>query len=367
MDIKNNVIFLGNGRCYHTLDWYRSAQAISPETPPIFITDLIEGESFQKLLTHNDKVELLFLLDRLLLKKQSRTGNLWRNLLKLLLAPLQVVLLRKILSVYENPVIHAHSMYYIFLARFSGARYVATPQGSEILVRPFRSKRYLAFSRIALSNASAITVDSVLMQRKIHELYQKKAEVVQNGINLSAINEVKKTDQNRNKVVSVRALDANYQINRILEARNLTLKELPISFCYPFIEESFKNSLNNMWHTNDEDLGRLDRVDLYHLLLSSKLVISIPVSDSSPRSVYEAIFCGCFVATTPSKWIHDLPKCMRSRIIETDLSSPTWLLDVVSFADQHSAIEFHPSEEALELFDQQASMLKIHTQIYPRI
>ena len=64
---SQTVIFLGNGRCYHTLDWFRSAQLLLPSSPPILVTDLIDGESFEKLITDSDLVVKLFIIDKWLL------------------------------------------------------------------------------------------------------------------------------------------------------------------------------------------------------------------------------------------------------------------------------------------------------------
>ena len=77
---------------------------------------------------------------------------------------------------------------------------------------------------------------------------------------------------------------------------------------------------------SDKDLGRIEKkIDLYKILNSTILAISIPESDSSPRSVYEAIFCGCAIATTYNQWIKSLPKCMKNRIIIVDLDNQDWL------------------------------------------
>jgi hypothetical protein len=365
--MNKNIIFLGNGRCYHTLDWFRSAQQISPGNPPILITDLIDGESFVKLLKPSDFVEKLIILDQFLFKNQSRQGNIWRNILKLVMAPAQILILRKLLEKYKNPVIHAHSMYYIALARFTSVKYVATPQGSEVLVRPFKSQVYKLFSRIAFSKASCITVDSKAMQQSLQDLYGKSSELVQNGIDIDEINQLAKNAAPRNKMLSIRAVDKNYQIDHILDARNGCVPQQPITFCYPFVEDVYKESLKGKMINLDQDLGRLPRLELYKLMLSAKLVISIPVSDSSPRSVFEAIFCGCFVAVTYNQWQKLLPDCMSSRVIIVNIKSATWLRDAIDYVEANISSSYSPSQEALNLYDQKHSMLKFYNHIYPSI
>ena len=366
LNTQMTVIFLGNGRCYHTLDWFRSAQNVSQDNPPILVTDLIESESFEKLIRPTDMVVNLFILDKFLLKKQSWVGNVWRNLVKLLVLPIQIILFRRLVKKYLNPVIHAHSMYYVMIARFSSCNYVATPQGSEILVRPYNSKAYKLFSLLALYKSSSITVDSISMQEDLSKLFGRDSILIQNGIDINAINQLSHEENTvREKVVSIRAIDPNYQIDCILEARNRIIMDLPIYFCYPFVEMEYKNSISSQFITIDHDIGRLPRIALYKLLLATKLVISIPISDSSPRSVYEAIFCGCIVATTYCEWIDLLPVCMLDRLIVVDLKLKNWLQEALDLAETKSKISFIPSQQALEIFDQQASMLRLYNEVYP--
>lgn len=369
---KTTIMFLGNGRCFHTMDWFHSAQKYSPSNPPTLITDLIDGESFSKLITPSDRVEKLQILDRVLFKKQSRAGNVWRNLVKMLALPLQILKLRKLLRRYENPVIHAHSMYYIVLARFSGCKYVATPQGSELLVRPYHSILYRMFAKLGLANASEIVVDSVAMANSATELFGRQAGIIQNGIDvdgivaLQAATTAQQTAGFRKHIVSLRAIAPNYQIDRIIKARNETSADLAIQFCYPFVEAEYKSLVWERLGENDKDLGRLSRPDLHRLLLNTRLVLSVPKSDSSPRSVYEAIFCGCFVCVTRVDWVNHLPPCMAERVFVADLSSDTWFRNALEFVAANIHKRYVPSSQALEMFDQKQSMAKYYQDVYPK-
>lgn len=369
MVLKNadnfTVVFLGNSRCYHTLDWFRSAQQLRPNNPPILLTDLIEGESYLKLIKPDDIVGQLLILDKFLFKRQSRFGNIWRNIMKLLAFPVQVMKLRKHLRECLNPVVHAHSMYYIALARFSSCKYVATPQGSELLVRPYRSRSYKMFARMALSRAAIITVDSEAMMESLARLCDRDAHIIQNGINLDLLYRFQKSGVVRDKIISVRGFSPNYQIETLLDARNRMASKPPIHFCYPFEELGYKTAMSRKFISEDLDLGRLPRIDLYRLLLTARLVISIPMSDSSPRSVYEAIFCGAFVAVTEGRWISLLSACMAARLIVVDTRSQTWLHDALDYAARNADKPYVPSPAALELFDQKRAMRRFYNEIYP--
>ena len=88
------------------------------------------------------------------------------------------------------------------------------------------------------------------------------------------------------------------------------------------------------------------------------LVVSVPSSDSSPRSVYEAIFCNSIVAITYQKYYDNLPECMQSRIIIVNMQNRDWLKLAFDKALHIKKKDFRPTSEALELFDQKKSFNK---------
>ena len=94
------------------------------------------------------------------------------------------------------------------------------------------------------------------------------------------------------------------------------------------------------------------------------LVISIPSSDSSPRSIYEAVFAGACVATTAGAWLGALPDCMRARVRVVDLRSSDWFDTSLVWAREKSQVRYVPSAEALDIFDQRRSMAKVVREVY---
>ena len=97
---------------------------------------------------------------------------------------------------------------------------------------------------------------------------------------------------------------------------------------------------------------------MYALLQLSICVISIPKSDSSPRSMYEAIFCGAAILCTHAPFVDSLPECMKRRIILVRLDDPCWLNRGIAMARQITSQSYVPSNEALDQFDQVSSMKK---------
>jgi hypothetical protein len=252
-------------------------------------------------------------------------------------------------------------MYYLFLAWAAKIPYIGTPQGSDILIKPYKSYLYRHFTIKSLRGAKAITVDSLKMKTKIKELANIEAFIIQNGIDLRSIKAFNQDSQNiknrRDRIMSIRGLTRLYRIKELLLARNSSEmnNSTPITFIYPFSENQYLKEINPLFARNDIDLHRVDRMEMYKLLTSAKLVISIPSSDSSPRSVYESIFCGAAVAITYHPYYDTLPECMKSRIILINLNQTNWFDHAVSKANEIVKSAFIPTEDALNLFDQEKS------------
>lgn len=360
------IIFICDSRDYHAMDWYHVVKEICSYSGHVVCvaTDIVEEGEDVVLLKENDILIRLWNINNMLLKKQSGFADIWRNLIKLVTLPLQILHLTKLKKKYPNAIFHAHSMYYIILSWLSNLKFIATPMGSDVLVRPDESRIYRLLTIKALNAANQITVDSIKMQKKIMELCKRGSIIIQNGIDVRMITSFISDEKKRNEIVSIRGLYPNYQIEKILNAREDSEKKLSITFVYPFYESGYRNRILSRLNLGDNDLGRLSKEKLYSLLATTLLVISIPDSDSSPRSVYESIFAGCCLAVSYSPWIDSLPTCMRSRIFVVELADPLWLNKALFAAKQITKIKYIPSKEALLEYDQYESMKKVCKEVY---
>lgn len=341
------------------MDWFRSAQRLLGDNAVEIITDQVEGEGYQRLLRPEEHHVSLLGIDRLLLRGQSAAGNAWRNVVKMFLLPYQARLCRRLLRERADALVHAHSAYYIVIAALAKARFIATPQGSEVLVRPSRSRWYRAFITFGLKRAEVITVDSIAMATRVQSLTGKVPVLIQNGIDVAAVGQSTCRTSTRELLLSIRGISPNYQVPVLLSARNTELTEVRISLCAPFAEKAELERAKALMMPEDRYLGRLERTDLYDLLWQARLVCSIPISDSSPRSVYEAIFAGAAVAVSPSEWVEAMPRCMRARVIVVDVESGGWLRSAWQQSADIVAVPYVPSEEALDRFDQMRSMERV--------
>lgn len=360
----SDVLIVGNARCYHTMDWYRRIRDHNKTGKTYFVTDLIESEGHKRIVAPDDGIIKLFIIDRWLIGGQSTNGNRYRNIVKALFIPIQAARLRMLIRKYPDAIVHAHTMYYVVLCWIARIKYMATPQGSEILRRVDSSVIYRYFAIRSLRSAQNITVDSYAMKEKIACMLDRDAEVIQNGINTRLALAFSASSDKRKGLVSMRGMTSLYQINKLLDARERYDKKLNITFLYPFWEESYRKGIQDRLMGGDVELGRVSQDKMYSILSTAQLAVSIPLSDSSPRSVYEAIFCGCCVAVTDLAWIRMLPECMRSRIYVVNLEDAMWLENALSYSATVVREPFRPSEEALALFDQEISMKRVVVDIY---
>tara|TARA_X000000368_G_scaffold384316_1_gene342819 strand:+ start:10960 stop:12072 length:1113 start_codon:yes stop_codon:yes gene_type:complete len=366
--MKKNITFICGASDFHAIDWYRTIKKINSKkgVKVNIVTDSYDPYKKDNLLNESDNIFILFNIGKLTsTTSNSNFSDFFRNLLKLVVIPIQAYRLHKLSKKLTDNLFHAHSMYYIFLSWVSGIDYIATPMGSDILVRPDRSLIYKYFSIRSLKYAKKITVDSRRMFNKILKLTNRKSSIVQNGVDISEIQSFKKLDYKRNKLTSIRALYPNYRINELILKRNTSSnKNLGISFLYPFYETSYRESILNYFNINDVDLGRLNKENMYKTLWKSKIVFSIPESDSSPRSVYESIFCGCVIITSPAEWIDYVTECMKQRIIIADMKKYNWFDNTLKRALEISKIKYNPSQKAYDIFDQFSSMKMMSKNIY---
>ena len=258
-----------------------------------------------------------------------------------------------------------------WLAWLAGSKcFVATPQGSDILIKPYRSSFYRYISKLSLQSASLITVDSSSMSSHISNLYGLQSIIVQNGIDISLIQQTINHSPTfhrssyPSRISSIRALTPLYRIDALLHARNSSsFQDISIDFVYPFISCGYLDYLKSLSDPQDCFLGRLNRVELYQFLSSSSLVFSIPSSDSSPRSVYESIFCGSIVALQYHPFIDDLPASMSKRLIVVDINNSDWFDSAIQKYITISNERFSPCSRSLDLFDQSRSFERVHTQL----
>lgn len=358
-----DIVFICGATDFHAMDKYWLTARVVYPRKVFLLTDSIELEKQSKILKRDTLVFQLFNIDWLLFKQNSKIGNFWRNFVKAILIPVQVVKLRRFYKNNPQYIYHAIPMYYMVLCYLAKIPFVGTPQGSEILVRPQRSSMYKKFAIKTLSAARYVIVDSLNMHTRVEKLSGVNALILKNGFNTTlALRNA--TNQNRKKILSIRGIIPIYNIEKIFKARQFVKGQFALTLVYPSCENDYMKHIKRMMHSIDEDFGKLKKKQLYKLLSETLLVISIPASDSSPRSVYESIFAGASVAISYSPFYDELPQCMKDRIILVNTSDKLWLEDAINKAKKIIKTPYIPSEEALEMCDENRTIRKIIEKVY---
>jgi hypothetical protein len=350
---SSRLVFLTGGRDFHAFHWYESVTGILDEDRVGVLLDS-EIDELGNNYFSSSKYERLFLIDRFLSSNPGSKADKLRNAIKLFFTLLQGFLV--FTKTKRDDILWCHGIYYAAIARISKRDYIVTPQGSEVLVRS-KNRAYLLFLHFALRKATKITVDSASMAKKLAQ-YGFTADIVYNGIILPDIYNFKK---NRRSVLSPRGLTDLYRISTILEGFSRTEVGYKLEICYPFYQDSYVKIIEDMTavSANSFILGILTEREYNKLLDQVGVVVSIPSSDSSPKSVYEAIFRGCIIITNhDATWITECTLDMLSRVVLADLSNPDWLAESLQVASLRP--EFYvPSDESVSRFSRRVNIEKI--------
>ena len=364
--LRNPIIILGSVRDYHAIDWYLNLYKINQNT--IFVSDCNCGEGIENQMPTNHSYIQLIPLDNLLLGSQSRLANIWRNTLKILILPINSILFLSICIILKPKIIHAHPLYYGLICKILNQKYIVTPQGSEILVRARNNKLYKLLAGFILKGAKHITTDSILMKKTINNFYKLDSFVVQNGIDSSNILKIKenKPIYKDEYLLSFRSIHANYRILEILKTRNYSSPEIPIYFVYPSFDNDYFNEVKRYLKPFDRLFGKVEKKRLFSLMANSIATISIPISDSSPKSVYESIFSGAPTILQDNPYQDHMTDSMKSRVISfatSDIKNSNWLSDSIKEAKKICK-EYTPCKSSYEKFDSEFILNAIYPKLY---
>ncbi len=228
-----------------------------------------------------------------------------------------------IVKKYNINIIHAHSLYFGYLNYYikSHVPKVFTPMGSDIIIQSQNNYIYKNMAKKAYIGSDIVTGDSIFLQKKGFILGAKKKDnyIIQNGVDSNIFyskknNLKKKLDLEEEDLLlfSPRGLDPVYNIKKIIYSIKILVDKkvrLKCIFAYAFGEEYYQRLNEIVKNLNLEDYiiweGNIDRIKMAKIYNASDIVISIPDSDSSPASVYEAMFCKKPVIISDLEWSNE--------------------------------------------------------------
>ena len=226
--------------------------------------------------------------------------------------------------------VHCHGLFSLLITHIAGisnSRIIFTPQGSDILVLPDKNFLVRKFLSYKLEKISFITADSNLLLKKAlllcPKLKEDKLKIIQNGIPLENIEKLIERKANLKErsidICWIRGISEVYQFEYFLELlkeiSTLSKSEINVHIISAYGKTNISSELNKYKNINIKLLPRLNSIDFLKTLFNSKVVISIPKSDSSPRSVYEALSLGCRIFVTYLECFNWMPYKLKSKFI----------------------------------------------------
>ena len=308
------IYLLAPNYCWHTEDLIQLSNLSSelnfvflPDTPPFLSRKFFK----EKLFFLNLSYEFL--------------QRIWRLIFCL---PWCIYIRSKVFK--NNDLIYCHGLFALFIAHISGiknSRLVFTPQGSDLLVLPDKNIFVRNFLNKKLPKIAYLIADSDLLLNKALMLSPKinktKLALIQNGIPFDEIEKISLSESFKKKrqvdICWIRGLSKNYQFDyflMILESLSkLSNTKINISIIAAYGSSVIPKNIFSYRKINVSLLPRLSKEEFLKCLYNSKMVFSIPISDSSPRSVYESIALGCNLFVTPLSCFDWIPGEMKSKFI----------------------------------------------------
>jgi len=248
----------------------------------------------------------------------------WYQLNKLVSVSVYAKRVDAVIDKYDIDIVHAHSLYYGYLASFikSNVTIVFTPMGSDIILHAQNNRLYRHMALNAFKKAHITTGDSLLLQKQGYKVGAKKDNnyIIQNGVDTSIffpkennIAQQHGVDQDEILIFSPRGITPIYNIDVIVDVLNLLIKKgyrIKCMFSFAFGDEYSDRIREKIREYDIESyviwLGCLSYIEMADHYNAADIIISIPSSDSSPKSVYEAMFCKKPIVVSDLEWSYEL-------------------------------------------------------------
>ena len=229
-----------------------------------------------------------------------------------------------IIEKYDIDVVHAHTLYYGFLASFINKKtpVIFTPMGSSIIIHAQGNRLYRLMANKAFQRADLITNDSLVLQNSGYKVGASDVEnhIVQNGVDSTIfyphdndLREKHEITPEEIVIFSPRAITPLYNIDIIIESiAQLVASGFKIKcmFSFAFGDDYFQKLNEQVDRLNLSEhiiwLGYLTYNDMAKYYNMADVVVSVPSSDSSPKSVYEAMFCRKKIVVSDLPWSYEI-------------------------------------------------------------
>lgn len=314
-----NILFLASRSDWHVDLWTK----YFTESNNVFLFSDREDYLLNQEYKNVTCVESESLFGRFLNRYKIKSHRL-HQLNKIISAKFYAKNIDAIVEKYKIDIIHAHSLYYGYLTSLLNNRapVVFTPMGSDIILHAQTNKIYSYMAFKAFKKAKITTGDSLLLQRQGFKVGAKRDKnfIIQNGVDTkiffprkNKLAEIYGVDSDEILIFSPRGITPIYNIDIIVDALNLLITEgyrIKCMFSYAFGDEYSKSIRRKIKKYGIEKnviwLGYLSYSEMADHYNAADIIVSVPSSDSSPKSVYEAMFCKKPIVISDLEWSHEL-------------------------------------------------------------
>ncbi len=224
-----------------------------------------------------------------------------------------VLSFRRILREFRPDLVHAHWMPFATLAMLAGARpLVAQAWGSDVYLAGRRHRLEL---RATLRRTAVAMADSADLLERLRQLGPRslRTMVVNWGVDLGAVPVPTDAERAALKaelglapgpvILSPRGLKDIYNPDVVLEAFARVRAKVPDAQLV--LKHGGTESLEP-GRPGVKAVGRVDHGEMVDLFRAADVTVSIPSTDSSPRSVWEAMAAGSATVLSDLPWAHEL-------------------------------------------------------------
>lgn len=317
----------------------------------------------------------------------SISSNFFRHLNKFFSTYIYVNIANKIIKQNKIEIVHAHSLYYGYIAsKISNKKIkiIFSPLGSDVMVDAFRNRFYKKMTDKVFSRINIITSDSKIKLEACKKLGASNIEshIIQYGVDrqyFKHIHRDKIKDINISTenfiIFSPRGLSPEYNIDCILKSLSL-LKQNGIKFkcifAYNYGEKIIDKymKLAGIFEISDSLvwLGYIKYEKMPDLYNFSDVVVSFPVIDSSPKCVYEALFCKSNVIVSDLNWSYDF---LKDEIIRIESNNHVKLYESLKEINLNKNLKKNSIEanynRVIDHYDYESNMKKIEKVMYKSI
>ena len=314
-----NILYIASCSDWHIDLWTKHFSKGNNVYLFLVFEDYLKDQAYLGITVFKSEGVLGRILNAFKFKSQK-----WYQLNKLLSARAYAKRIDSIIEKYDIEIVHAHSLYYGYVASFikSDTNIVFTPMGSDVILHAQNNRLYQHMALNAFKKAHIITGDSLLLQKQGYKVgaTKKNNYIVQNGVN-SKIFFPKANNLRQNYSVaddeilifSPRAITPLYNIDIILQAIHELVNtghKIKCMLSFAFGDDYSAQLKKQVQDLKIVDhilwLGYLSYEDMAKHFNAADIVVSVPSSDSSPKSVYEAMFCKKPIVVSDLLWTYEL-------------------------------------------------------------